>query len=229
MAPGTERRYGLAWTRWTAFIKLLADEPLAEDFEPADLTTHEVTRLLLHFVSYLAVDLKLTGSNIDNTLSGLRHHFLKRLLPVDAFGDATLSALKESFRKNPNNQPKFRTRRLPYTLNMVRYIVDASTAQGTLEGNMIAAATVTAFVCLLRASEYTSSTRDTNHTIAAAAVEFQCLLPGHRQPCMIPSHRLPSIAGVLPRRATSPHHAPQREEHQAGRKPNHVVLRQDPR
>jgi hypothetical protein len=197
VAPGTARRYELAWRRWCIFLPLFVSDPRPEDYAPVHLGLHGIVHLLLHFVSYLAADLQLSAPNITNTLAGLRHHFLARLVPVEAFHHETLSALKTSLAKNPAHAPAFRGRRLPYTLNMVRYIMDINMASGALDAHMVAVATMTAFVCLLRASEYAASTRDTNHALSASAVEFQCMWPGLAAPQLIPAWEAARIPGLV--------------------------------
>jgi hypothetical protein len=196
VAPSSIRRYALAWRRWCEFIPQFISDPGEQDFTPTRLGTHGIVHMLLHFVSHLASDLHLSSPNITNTLAGLRHHFLARLVPVAAFQHETLTALKTSLARNPAHAPAFRGRRLPYTLNMVRYIMDINLAEGSIATHMIAVATMTAFVCLLRASEYSASTRDTNHALSASAVEFQCLLPGWSTTQLIPAYeaaRMPAL------------------------------------
>jgi len=146
-----------------------------QDYAPADLAPHLVTRLLTMFVNHLATDLHCSAEATSGHLSALRFHFRRFFCRTEPFDDPQLLACKRALYLDPACFRGRRRQAAPVPLAFVESII-SHFGVPSLQKRIIAVATALAFCCLLRPSEYCNTGYDETterHIISAAQVLFE--------------------------------------------------------
>jgi hypothetical protein len=187
VATATQRKYSLAWARWNTFCRLYDDTQYpALTFR--DIPEQAAVDKLLAFLSFLTIDEGLSHKNASTMVTGV-HHFLRSLREdLRPFDSPHLQAMRTALAKNTKFQPVKRGQKLPLTADMVRFILNTADHIDTIDQHMIAVATLTAFMCLLRASEYAHTSTDNDHALSTSAIEFVVCFPPGTTERLIPAY-----------------------------------------
>ena len=139
----------------------------------ANMQEKDVVQLLIMFVTFCLDTLRQKPPTIPGILSGLRYSFRSRFIAESAFDNILLVSLKAGVSRLPYTP---RTR-LPYTFDMVQYIISKNTQVGFLLKDFVKAVAVAmAYYLCLRSSEYVSKTAvpaHDAHQFESQSVEFQ--------------------------------------------------------
>ena len=119
--------------------------------------------------------LKKAPTSIPGILSGLKNNLVLRFVPLEAFDNSLLVAMKAAVKRLPYSLRV----RLLCTYSMVLYIIQQNTQQkGNKDRFMSAVGVSMAYSLCLRASEYVSKTKipdPESHQFHSKSVEFKCL------------------------------------------------------
>ena len=141
------------------------------------------------FVAYCVNALKKAPTSIPGILSGLKNNLVLRFVPLEAFDNNLLVAMKAAVKRLPYS-PRVR---LPCTYNMVLYIIQHNTQHPENKDRfMLAVGVGMAYYLCLRASEYVSKTKipdPESHQFDSKSVEFKCFNSSN----LVPSSRMHSI------------------------------------
>ena len=149
IAPSTRKSYDSIWKTWTFFMQIYHHNPSEDQINCTDITQQQLLELLLMF-------LKKALTSIPGILSGLKNNLVLRFVPLEAFDNSLLVAMKAAVKRLPYS-PQVR---LPYTYSMVLYIIQQNTQpQGKKDRFMLAVGVSMAYYLCLCASEYVSKTR----------------------------------------------------------------------
>ena len=144
------------------------------------------------FVAYCVNVLKKAPTSIPGILSGLKNNLVLRFVPLDAFDNNLLVAMKAAVKRLPYS-PRVR---LPCTYTMVLYIIQQNTQQhGNKDQFMLAVGVGMAYYLCLRASEYASKTKTPDpesHQFDSKSVEFKCFHSSN----LVPSSRMHSTCSA---------------------------------
>lgn len=189
VAPSTRKAYNSIWKKWTVFMQTCHHNPTEDHINCKGINQQQLLQLLLMFVAYCVNVLKTAPTSIPGILSGLRNNLVLRFVPLDAFDDSLLVALKAAVKRLPYS-PRVR---LPCTYSMVLYIIQQNTQHhGTKHHFMLAVGVSMAYYLCLRASEYVSKSTipdPESHQFDSKSVEFQCF----NTTTLIPSSGMRSI------------------------------------
>jgi len=148
--------------------------PSEDQINCTNITQQQLLELLLMFVAYCVNVLKKAPTSIPGILSGLKNNLVLRFVPLNAFDNNLLVAMKAAVKRLPYS-PRVR---LPCTYTMILYIIQQNTQQhGNKDQFMLAVGVGMAYYLCLRASEYVSKTKTPDpesHQFDSKSVEFKC-------------------------------------------------------
>ncbi len=126
--PDAVEEYDSIWKTWTLFMQICHHNPSEDQINCTDITQQQLLKLLLMF-------LKKALTSIPGILSGLKNNLVLRFVPLEAFDNSLLVAMKASVKDLPYS-PRVR---LPCTYSMVLYIIQQNTQpQGNKDRFMLA-------------------------------------------------------------------------------------------
>jgi hypothetical protein len=187
VAASTKKAYKVAWDRWKQFLHRffgIEHRPVMGDAQylPYNWPLHIIRNMIHMFAWYLFTLRNLTADNVKKHLTALKYHFLQRRCNVAVFNWAELTALRSGLTRQPVIGEEVSSRRLPFTMEMVRDVFGMYHTDPRLSNRAYAVAVVLSFCCLLRPSEYLAGTATTTHVLKASALEFEMTLPSGQLP-----------------------------------------------
>jgi len=124
IAPSTRKSYDSIWKTWTLFMQICHHNPSEDQINCTDITQQQLLKLLLMLLT-----------SIPGILSGLKNNLVLRFVPLEAFDNSLLVAMKASVKDLPYS-PRVR---LPCAYSMVLYIIQQNTQpQGNKDRFMLA-------------------------------------------------------------------------------------------
>jgi hypothetical protein len=109
--------------------------PSEDQINCTNITQQQLLELLLMFVTYCVNVLKKAPTSIPGILSCLKNNLVLRFVPLNAFDNNLLVAMKAAVKRLPYSSRV----RLPCTYTMVLYIIQQNTQQhGTKDQFMLA-------------------------------------------------------------------------------------------
>ena len=148
MADGTRTTYSLSWTQWLIFCRIMEVQPYLEGETKAERRSDE--ELLLDFVVHLGGTLKKAAGTVKQRVFGVRYRHIQEGRGDPLVGKVRLwLALKGLARLQGASERKF-----PVTAQMLLWIRKRLNPRLRADDAVIWATLVTAWLFLMRASEY---------------------------------------------------------------------------
>ena len=168
--PNTVRRHDTNLRYWHAF---LAAQSLHGFVDPSVAGMDDLRRIIIWFLYYCAVELKLTESQIKAAIQAVQHAFKTDGYSLDIFKDAAISLARDAVRTDPRHAHMRRTRRkrLPVTFDMLLYLESILLQSPNIDDWMTFVGALTAFHFMLRVSEYAFSA-SSPHALRSGDVLF---------------------------------------------------------
>jgi hypothetical protein len=85
IAPSTRKSYDSIWKTWTLFMQICHHNPSEDQINCTDITQQQLLKLLLMLLT-----------SIPGILSGLKNNLVLRFVPLEAFDNSLLVAMKAS-------------------------------------------------------------------------------------------------------------------------------------
>jgi hypothetical protein len=149
----TEQRYEAHWKHWERFRAQYLVTPPDDCIFLLNSTLNAKVRTMCAFVAYLHHYLNLRASTMIGTISGVRHAFRSIFGDLEFFEAAPLKAVKHAaVMVDKKAHLGNAQRKLPFTLDMVQYLLDTSPLSN-IRYHLFAVAIQLAYFGLYRSSE----------------------------------------------------------------------------
>jgi hypothetical protein len=174
-------RYGSDWNRYMTFFSKLVPFPTDNDYYLLNLRSRDKINVLLWYIHYAYVELKLKAVTVVGSMSGIRHWFRTNCYSVDIFENATIMSCKNSILLMDRANGSINShRKYPLTLAMIKYMLKCLKSIDTMEHKMLMVGIQLAFCCMLRPSEYLyypkKALLNCDHSFKAKDILFEVLL-----------------------------------------------------
>jgi hypothetical protein len=166
----TVRKHSKNFHYWVTF---LSDKDLHGFVDLSPRGIDNLRRIIIWFLYYCAVELKLTESQIKSAIQAVQYAFKVDGRSLDVFKDEAVTLARDAIREDPRlaNIRRSKKRRLPVTFDMLLYLESVLLDSPHLDDWMTFVGVLTAFHFMLRVSEYTFSAASP-HALRAGDVLF---------------------------------------------------------
>ena len=151
--PLTVKRYGTNLGPWFTFL----DKHELHDYVDLSPTgADDFRRIVIWFLYYCAMELKLSESKIQTTIQALQYALKSDGHSLGVFKDASVKLARDAVREDPRikNAKRTRRKRLPVTFDMLFYLEDLLLGSSHIDDWMTFLGILMAFHFMLRISEY---------------------------------------------------------------------------
>jgi len=173
LGKNTNQRYGINKGHWEGFA---VERGWEGDVCLRSATRDEKREMLVDFLLYLKLDVRMGGAEISRVMSALRSRWVEDLSDVGVFLDASVKRARKASRgmtAREIHQRKEKARRMPVTMDLIEmerengWVKSKDTTR-----NMVYIAMVLAFNFMFRVSEYVMDMKSEEHALRAEDVLF---------------------------------------------------------
>eukprot|EP01034_Spumella_vulgaris_P024939 gene24939-31338_t len=172
----TELRYNSNWKHWEEFRKRYITSPPDTCLFLSNSSLTTKVRTLCAFTAFLHNHKSLRANTVNGALSSIRHAFRSSMNDIVAFEDPCLKAVRHTASViDKKNGLSKKNRKLPFTLDMVQYLLGWSDLTN-IHYQMCATAVQLAYFGLYRSSEFvhdaTAEFHHEEHALRTSDVVF---------------------------------------------------------
>ena len=151
--PLTVRRYSKNLGPWFQFLD---QNDLRQYVDLSPSGSDDFRRMIIWFLHFCAVDLKLSESKIQTTIQALQYALKTDGYSLSVFKDESIKLARAAVRNDPRvtHARRTRKRRLPVTFDMLFYLEDLLLQSSHVDDWMTFLGILMAFHFMLRVSEY---------------------------------------------------------------------------
>ena len=151
--PLTVQRYAKNLGPWYQF---LTQYDLHQYIDLSPSGADDFRRILIWFLHFCAVDLKLSESKVQTTIQALQYALKSDGYSLNVFKDDSIKLARAAVRRDPRvkHAQRTRRRRLPVTFDMLVYLEDLLLPSSHIDDWMTFLGILMAFHFMLRVSEY---------------------------------------------------------------------------
>jgi len=151
--PLTVQRYAKNLGPWFQFLDR---HDLHQYIDLSPTGSDDFRRILIWFLHFCAVDLKLSESKVQTTIQALQYALKTDGYSLNVFKDDSIKLARAAVRGDPRvkHAQRTRKRRLPVTFDMLAYLEDLLLQSPHLDDWMTYLGILMAFHFMLRVSEY---------------------------------------------------------------------------
>ena len=164
--PLTVQRYGKNLSPWFQFLD---QHDLHQYIDLSPAGSDDFRRILIWFLHFCAVDLKLSESKVQTTIQALQYALKTDGYSLNVFRDDSVKLARAAVKNDPRvtHARRTRKRRLPVTFDMLFYLEDLLLQSHHTDDWMTYLGILMAFHFMLRVSEYCldGSSQPTCHSL----------------------------------------------------------------
>ena len=173
LGKNTNQRYEVNKGHWETFA---TEKGWGGDLCMKKASTDEKREVLVDYLRYLKVEVKMNGAEITRIMSALRSRWVDGLSDVRVFSDASVKRARKATKgatSRESHQKKEKARRMPVTMDLIEMerVNDWVNTSDTTR-NMVYIAVVLAFNFMFRVSEYVMDIKSEEHALRAEDVLF---------------------------------------------------------